>query len=57
MKAARAIFSDRWSSPAFYVDHGIARKLMDAGVQDSKRIGSDARIRALADAILKRRWV
>jgi ribonuclease HIII len=36
-----------------YVDHGIARKLMDAGVQDSKRIGSDARIRALADAILK----
>jgi len=29
-----------------YVDHGIARKLLDAGVQDSKRIGSDARIRA-----------
>src|ERR1700745_4289026 len=36
-----------------YVDRGIARKLMDAGVQDSKRIGSDARIRALADAIRK----
>src|SRR2546423_13383854 len=27
-----------------YVDRGIARKLLDAGVQDSKRIGSDARI-------------
>jgi ribonuclease HIII len=36
-----------------YVDHGIARKLIDAGVQDSKRIGSDTRIRALADAIRK----
>jgi ribonuclease HIII len=34
-----------------YVDRGIARKLMDSGVQDSKRIGSDARIRALAEAI------
>jgi ribonuclease HIII len=34
-----------------YVDRGIARKLLDAGVVDSKRIGSDARIRALADAI------
>jgi ribonuclease HIII len=34
-----------------YVDHGIARKLIDAGVQDSKRIGSDARIRALADEV------
>src|ERR1700747_3332811 len=34
-----------------YVDHGIARKLLDAGVVDSKRIGSDARIRALADTI------
>ena len=30
-----------------YVDRGIARKLLDAGAQDSKRIGSDARIRAL----------
>src|SRR3984893_17237424 len=36
-----------------YVDAGIARKFFDAGVQDSKRIGSDARIRALADAIRK----
>ena len=36
-----------------YVDRGIARQLIDAGVQDSKRIGSDARIRALADIIRK----
>ena len=36
-----------------YVDHGIARKLLEAGVQDSKRIGSDARIRALAQTIRK----
>jgi ribonuclease HIII len=36
-----------------YVDRGIARQLLDAGVQDSKRIGSDARIRALADIIRK----
>src|SRR4029078_2754369 len=36
-----------------YVDKIIARKLMDAGVQDSKRIGSDARIHALADVIRK----
>src|SRR5690242_5805670 len=36
-----------------YVDRGIARKLMEAGVQDSKRISSDARIRALADEIRK----
>src|SRR6266513_5409392 len=36
-----------------YVDRGIARKLLEAGVQDSKRIGSDARIRALADTIRK----
>src|SRR6266404_2385528 len=36
-----------------YVDRGIARKLVEAGVQDSKRISSDARIRALADAIRK----
>src|SRR5258708_3389716 len=36
-----------------YVDHGIARKLIDSGVQDSKRIGSDSRIRAQADAIRK----
>jgi ribonuclease HIII len=36
-----------------YVDRRIARKLIDAGVVDSKRISSDARIRALADAIRK----
>jgi ribonuclease HIII len=36
-----------------YVDRGIARKLLDAGVVDSKRIASDARIRALADTIRK----
>ena len=36
-----------------YVDRAIARKLMDAGLQDSKRITSDARIRTLADAIRK----
>jgi len=36
-----------------YVDRKIARALMDAGVQDSKRIGSDARIRTLADTIRK----
>src|SRR5438309_2386913 len=36
-----------------YVDRGIARKLLDAGVVDSKPIGSDTRIRALADTIRK----
>src|SRR5260370_3886687 len=36
-----------------YVDRGIARKLVEAGVQDSKRISSDTRIRTLADAIRK----
>src|SRR5246500_974211 len=36
-----------------YVDQGIARKFLDAGVVDSKRIGSDPRIRALADMIRK----
>jgi ribonuclease HIII len=36
-----------------YVDRGIARKLLDDGVVDSKRIGSDARIRALAETIRK----
>lgn len=36
-----------------YVDRGIARQLLDAGVQDSKRITSDARIRALGQAIRK----
>src|SRR2546426_3573070 len=34
-----------------YVDRSIARKFLKAGVQDSKRIGSDARIRALAKSI------
>jgi ribonuclease HIII len=34
-----------------YVDREIARRLLDAGIQDSKRIGSDARIRALAKEI------
>ena len=34
-----------------YVDKTIARALMEAGVQDSKRITSDAKIRALAQAI------
>src|SRR5213595_2890987 len=36
-----------------YVDRVIARKLLDAGVVDSKRVVSDARIRALADTIRK----
>src|SRR6266436_3038557 len=36
-----------------YTDRAIARKLLDAGVVDSKRIGSDARIRTLADTIRK----
>ena len=36
-----------------YVDRGIARKFLDAGIQDSKRIGSDARIRVLAETIRK----
>jgi ribonuclease HIII len=34
-----------------YVDRGIAGTFLNAGVQDSKRIGSDARIRALAQII------
>jgi ribonuclease HIII len=36
-----------------YVDREIARKFMEAGIQDSKRIGSDKRIRDLADIIRK----
>src|SRR5215213_4511038 len=36
-----------------YVDRGIARRFLEAGIQDSKRIGSDARIRALADVVRK----
>src|SRR6188768_3419738 len=34
-----------------YTDRGIARKFLEAGIQDSKRIGSDARIRSLAKMI------
>ena len=34
-----------------YVDKHVARALIDAGVQDSKRITSDAKIRALAQFI------
>ena len=34
-----------------YTDRDIARSLMDAGVQDSKAISSDARIRSLAEEI------
>lgn len=34
-----------------YTDATIARALMDAGVMDSKKIASDARIRSLADSI------
>ena len=34
-----------------YVDAPVARKFLEAGIQDSKRIGSDARIRALAKVI------
>lgn len=36
-----------------YSDRGIARNLIGAGVQDSKRISSDARIRTLGEAIRK----
>src|ERR671931_1370803 len=34
-----------------YVDRTIARQFMEAGIQDSKRIGSDTRIRDLAAMI------
>lgn len=34
-----------------YVDTGIARQLINIGVMDSKRVGSDNRIRALAEEI------
>ena len=34
-----------------YVDEAVARRLIEAGAIDSKRIGSDQRIRALAAAI------
>src|SRR5678815_4405544 len=36
-----------------YVDRDVARKFMEAGIQDSKRIGSDKRIRDLANIIRK----
>jgi ribonuclease HIII len=36
-----------------FVDRDIARRLMDSGIQDSKRIGSDKRIRDLAEVIRK----
>ncbi len=36
-----------------YVDRGIARNFLEAGIQDSKRIGSDGRIRSLAETIRK----
>jgi len=36
-----------------YVDAGLAKSFRDAGVQDSKAISSDRRIRDLADAIRK----
>src|SRR4249919_3764647 len=36
-----------------YVEREIARHLISLGVTDSKRIGSDKRIRQLADGILK----
>ena len=38
-----------------YVDAGLARTLKDAGIQDSKNIGSDRRIRDLAAAIRRTR--
>ena len=34
-----------------YVDAAIARRFMEAGIQDSKRIGNDKRIRDLAEVI------
>ena len=34
-----------------YIDRGIARKFMEAGIQDSKKIGSDKKIRDLATII------
>src|SRR6185312_13412716 len=36
-----------------FTDRAIARTFLENGIQDSKRIGSDARIRALADTIRK----
>ena len=50
MKAAKAISSGRSSLPVFS-ERASARKFLDAGVQDSKRITSDARIHSLAKMI------
>jgi len=36
---------------AVYSDAEIARTLLDAGIMDSKKIGSDARIRSLSDVV------
>src|SRR5438046_9451756 len=36
-----------------YGDRGIARRMIDAGVQDSKRIGAEASHRALGETIRK----
>jgi ribonuclease HIII len=36
-----------------FVDRDIARRFMDSGIQDSKRIGSDKRIRDLAEVVRK----
>lgn len=36
-----------------YTDQAIARQLLDAGIRDSKSIGSDAQIRKLAEVIRK----
>jgi ribonuclease HIII len=36
-----------------YTDEGIARQLLEAGIRDSKSIGSDAQIRKLADVVRK----
>ena len=55
MKAAKGDFFGPLVIAGVYVDRGIARKFLDAGVQDSKRIGSDARIRALADSSARTR--
>lgn len=36
-----------------YTDEAIARQLLEAGIRDSKSIGSDAQIRKLADVVRK----
>src|SRR5262249_29207214 len=52
-ESARCDFFGPLVISGVYVDRGIARKFLDAGVVDSKRISSDARIRALADTVRK----